>query len=289
MSSKGKRRVGIIAALSLGALAMLMPFAGRLFGRPRVRYTYDTGALGADAAAKLVGVPGWSRTSLEVAPGVSLNGLVRKPSDSAAPWLFFLSGNDGTLLTTAQKFIERVRGGADFGAAVYAYRGYDSSSGVPEREDIARDMRMAYERLLSDQKLKPQQVHVAAFSLGGYFGARLLSELADDPKRPASLSLLAPAEFIVMVRKGSALAEKLAPGDLIEMQPLLESVPAPVLVVQGSGDQTTGVEMGRTVAKKLGERAKYVELDGVGHIALQENDDAAKAVREFMLSATKAR
>lgn len=261
---------------------MLVPFAGRLFGRARVRYVYDTGALSPEAAAKLVAVPGWSRTSLQVAPDVTLNGLLRRPQDSGAPWLFFLSGNDGTLLTTAQKFIEQVRGDADFGAAVYAYRGYDSSSGIPERDDIARDMRLAYERLLTDQKLEPGQVHVAAFSLGAYFGARLVGELADGPKRPASLSLLAPAEFIVMVRKGSALAEKLAPGDLIEMQPLLDAVPAPVLVVQGSADQTTGVQMGRTVAEKLGSRAKYLELPGVGHLALQEHAAATKAVREFI-------
>jgi pimeloyl-ACP methyl ester carboxylesterase len=260
---------------------LFVPLAARIFGRPRVRYTYATSALGPEARAQLSKAPGWSLRTLEVEPGVTLQGLVRKPANANAPWLFFVSGNDGTLLQTAQRFVERVRNGADFGAAVYAYRGYDSSTGTPYRDDIAEDVRASYQALLSAEHVAPKRVHVVAFSLGAYFAARLVGELT-EPERPASLSLLAPAEFIVMARR--SWAQRFSPGDLIEMQPLLPALPAPVLVIQGDADKTTGVEQGRVVAERLGARARYLERPGIGHLDLQEDAEAAAAVHALMLS-----
>jgi pimeloyl-ACP methyl ester carboxylesterase len=101
----------------------------------------------------------------------------------------------------------------------------------------------------------------------------------------ASLSLLASVENIAMVRP-SWLA-RFDEGDIYEIGPLLDAVPAPVLVVQGGADEALGPEQGRAIAARLGARGHYIELPGVLHNPLLQNDAAITAVREAILAARR--
>jgi pimeloyl-ACP methyl ester carboxylesterase len=219
---------------------------------------------------------------VEVAPGVSLNGLVRRPVVQGAPWVLFFSGNDGTMLETGQKFLERLRGGQDWGMAVYAYRGYDSSGGTPRIGSLASDADVVFGELLRREHLRAADLHVAAFSLGGYLAAEVVGERARRGEKVASLSLLAAVQDIAMLRR--SWAARLAVGDVYEIEPLLDAVPEPVLVVQGGADTTLGPEQGRKIKARLGERARYLELPGLGHDPLLESDAAIAAVREMIES-----
>jgi pimeloyl-ACP methyl ester carboxylesterase len=68
----------------------------------------------------------------------------------------------------------------------------------------------------------------------------------------------------------------------------LAEVQAPVLVVQGTADEAlAGPQQGRDIAKALGERARYVELEGVEHVALLSNPAALDAARQFIESHTR--
>jgi pimeloyl-ACP methyl ester carboxylesterase len=254
----------------------------RRFGVPRRRFLYLTGALPPERYAALASLPQWSASRVEVVPGVSLRGLVRRPAVPHAPWVLFFSGNDGTMLETGQSFLERLRGGRDWGMAVYAYRGYDSSGGTPRIEALVQDADVVFGELLRREHLRPEDVHVAAFSLGGYFAAGVVGDRARRGDKVASLSLLAAVENIAMLRR--SWAARLAIGDVYEIEPLLDAVPAPVLVVQGGADTTLGPEQGRKINARLGERARYLELPGVGHDALLESDAAIAAVREMIES-----
>jgi pimeloyl-ACP methyl ester carboxylesterase len=267
-------------SFAMGLVALVSPSVAQYFGKKHLRFPYLTGTLSAERYAELAATPGWAATSLAVTPSISLNGLIRRPASATAPWVFFLSGNDQTPLATAQTFLDRLRNGADWGCVVYAYRGYDSSGGSPDREDLEADTLKVFDDFLAREHVEPARVHVVAFSLGAYFASYLVGHAAQSGRKVASLSTLAGAEDIMMVhwRRLASFAR----GDVYETQPLLDAVPAPVLVVQGGADDAIGAEQGRKLAARLGDRARYVELPGIKHIELLETAGAIDAARTMI-------
>ena len=197
------------SALALGLLAYP---ATRILGRQRPRFPYLPGTLTAADYARLAAAPGWAASSLVVAEGIALRGLVRRPAARAAPWVLFFQGNDGAQLTSGQKFLERLRDGRDWGLAVYAFRGYDSSGGNPGPEALAADGLRIHGDLIEREQLDPAQLHVVAFSLGGYPAIHIVAEAARAKKPVASLSLLASVQDIEMVRP--SWAARFTSGDV---------------------------------------------------------------------------
>src|SRR4051812_42467989 len=94
LSSKGWKLVGFtaVAALSLGIFA-------RVFGHKRLRFPYLNGPIAVAEYQALASQPGWAARRVTVAPGIGLNGLVRRPSAANAPWILFYQGNDSNLLS----------------------------------------------------------------------------------------------------------------------------------------------------------------------------------------------
>jgi pimeloyl-ACP methyl ester carboxylesterase len=278
-------RRALRSGLSLFGVTVLIAMAvgvyPRVFGRKRLRFTYLTGALAPAEYQALAARPGWSTANITVAPGIKLMGLVRRPTASNAPWVLYYPGNDATQLRRGQAFLARLSGDQDWGLAVFAYRGYDSSDGVPLIEDLAADAPRILSELCQTEKLTPQRVHVVGFSIGGYLAVRAVDALAAQNAKPASLSLLASVNDIVMVRR--SLWAKLDPGDDLQTTPFLSGVPAPVLVLQGDADETLGgAAQGQAIARGLGDRAHYVELPGVGHNVLIETESAIAEVHAFV-------
>jgi pimeloyl-ACP methyl ester carboxylesterase len=263
-----------------------MGVCGRFFGRKRLRFPYLTRPLAPTEYQALAAEPGWAASQISVAPGIRLNGLVRRPRAADAPWVLFYQGNDSAMLRVGQAFLKRVGAERDWGLAVFAYRGYDSSDGVPRLADLESDAPEIFNQLCLTEKLERSRVHVVGFSIGGYFAVRGVLGALRVPPKPASLSLLASVDDIVMVRQ--SWYEKLDPGDDLQTRPWLAEIPAPVLVIQGTADEALkGPEQGRAISTALGERATYLELPGVGHTALLSNDAAIGRVREFVASHSK--
>lgn len=266
--------VTALVAISVG----LIP---RIFGRKRLRFTYLTGQLAPSEYRALASEPGWAAARLTVAPGIQLRGLVRRPSNASAPWVLYYPGNDATQLKRGQAFLSRLGADRDWGLAVFAYRGYDSSDGVPHVDELAADSAEMLVQLCETEKISLRQINVVGFSIGGYLAVRAVGAMTERKEPPASLSLLASVDDIVMVRRSPWA--KLDPGDDLQTRPFLGPIRAPVLVVQGGADETLGGPVqGQAIAKALGDRARYVELPGVGHNVLIETSAAVAAVRDFI-------
>lgn len=263
-----------ITAVSAGVL-------GRVVGRKRLRFPYLAGPLPAPEYRTLASKPGWSASQIVVAPGISLHGLLRRPNASAAPWVLFYQGNDANMLRTGQAYLSELAGEHDWGLAIYAYRGYDSSAGEPRLKDLAADAPEILAQLCATEHIERSRVHVIGFSIGGHLAVRAMQVAGQVQPRPASLTLLAPVDDIVMVPR--SFYQRFDPGDDFQTRPYLESIAAPVLVVQGTADEALiGPGQGRAIADKLGARARYVELPGVGHTALLSNEQVFAAVRDFI-------
>jgi pimeloyl-ACP methyl ester carboxylesterase len=276
LSPKGWKLVGFAAvvALSLGIFA-------RVFGHKRLRFPYLNRPIPAAEYQALASQPGWAARRVTVAPGIGLNGLVRRPRAADAPWVLFYQGNDSNLLSVGQSFLSRLGAGKDWGLAIFAYRGYDSSDGAPRLAVLAADAPEILEQLCATEQIDRGRVHVVGFSIGGHLAVRAMVSAAHKQPKPGSLTLLASVEDITMVPR--SFYDKFDPGDDFRTGPFLADIPAPVLVVQGDQDEALlGPQQGRTIAAALGARARYLELPGVGHTALMESESALAAVREFI-------
>src|ERR1700733_119882 len=227
---RGWAVLGILAVLTLGSGICV-----RFFGRTRLRFPYLTGKLAPSEYLRLASQPGWSAASVTVAPSVKLQGLMRRPKSANAPWVLFYPGNDATQLQRGQAFLSRLAGERDWGLALYADRGYDSSDGTPHLEDLAADAFEIFDKLCASERLAPAAVQVVGFSIGGHLAVRAVSAAARRRLSPGSLSLLASVDDIVMIRP--SFWARLDPGDDYQTRPYLGDVPAPVLVVQGTDDE----------------------------------------------------
>jgi pimeloyl-ACP methyl ester carboxylesterase len=267
-------------------LALGFGIVGRVFGPHRLRFPYLNGTLAPADYQALASQPGWAARQIGVAPGIRLNGLVRRPQAADAPWLLFYQGNDAQMLKVGQAFLSRLSGARDWGLAIFAYRGYDSSDGVPRLPALAADAPEILAQLCATERVDRGRVHLIGFSIGGHMAVRAMASAARLSPRPPTLTLLASVDDITMVPR--SFYHKLDPGDDFHTSPLLVDIPAPVLVVQGTEDVALhGPAQGRAIAAALGARARYVELPGVGHIELMENEPTLAAVREFIETHSK--
>jgi pimeloyl-ACP methyl ester carboxylesterase len=292
MKRSARFRAALAALGVLGMLAAILPpILSRLLNRDRPRFPYAVGPMTDQAYAALTsganGAPGngWQASRLEVAPGVTLNGIIRRPAAPAdARWILFFPGNDATQLATAKKFLENVRGARDWGLAVWAYRGFSSSGGSPDSESLTSDARKIYANLIATENVPPTRVNIAAFSLGGPLAATVTGEAAAAGRPVASLSLIAAVQDIAMVHPSPF--QRFVTGDVYEILPLLDAVPSPVLVMIGTKDEAIGVGQGRKIAERLGARARYIEVEGVAHNPLLDEQATFDAVRDMVERAT---
>src|SRR5688572_20049388 len=108
--------------LLAAALVVVLPVAWFVAGKMH-RFAYWIGRK-SDAEVAALATNGWQVTRLDVAPGVTLTGLVRQPQRADAPWLLFAPGNSSALLDGFQKVLDDLRGSEDLGIAFFAYRGF---------------------------------------------------------------------------------------------------------------------------------------------------------------------
>jgi pimeloyl-ACP methyl ester carboxylesterase len=277
----------VVAAIGVGAILVGLSAAyQRAFGRARLRFPYQSRPIAAATYAQLAAKPGWSKARVQVAPGIGLNGLVRRPSAAGSPWVLFYPGNDESQLERGQGFLSLLGADNDWGLAVFAYRGFDSSEGKSGLAELRADAPEILARLCELEAIPPARVHLAGFSIGGHFAVHAARSAALRGQRARSLTLLAPVDDIVMYQPSPW--EKLSAGDDYQTRPYLAEVPAPVLVVQGSADSAlVGPTQGRNVAQALGTKARYEELPGVDHVPLLKTEQAVRLVREFVAQNAK--
>jgi pimeloyl-ACP methyl ester carboxylesterase len=268
--------------LMAGLLALLCGNAlvSRL-KRPKPWFTYSMTRLDQGAYDQLAKRPGWAQSVLTMADKVPLAGLVSRPPRPDAPWVLFFPGNDATQLARGQRLLEQIRAEHPWGLFLYATRGYDASSGTPSPEAYASDAQQVLTTVMRENGIAPAQVHLVAFSLGGYSAFHALNQAAKLGHKPQTLSLLASVARVAMVRRN--FLERFATGDIYDVLPLLGEIPGPVLVVQGTADEAFGERrQDKLLAERLGDRGRYLEVPGVGHGALLESPIAISAVRAMI-------
>lgn len=229
----------------------------------------------------LANAKGWSRWTIELEQNTKLNGLIRKPQNRESTWILFFPGNDANQLRTGKLFLEELRQRNDWGLAVFAYRGYDGSTGTFDYRAHVEDAQKITAMLCKQELIKESQVQLVGFSIGGHFAA-IASKYLNIRGTPArSLTLISSVNDIEMVQ--NSRFSRFLKRDHYLTAPVLELVPKPILVLQGTADEAFGgTEQGRAIAQSLGGRATYREIDGAGHNEILANQTALELVRQFV-------
>jgi len=205
---------------------------------------------------------------------------VREASVAGAPWLMFFGGNGAGQLQAGQAFLDAAAE-ADWGAAVWATRGYDGSGGEPGASAFHEDALALQAYLRQRYAVEPARLHLIGFSMGAEIAQFLASKMARSSIPPRSLTLLAPYLDSYRMLKSSWYA-RWTLGDSYAPRECLEDLRGPVLVVHGTRDDTHPVTQARELASRLGARGELIEIPEGGHVTVLSDRRTPERVRDFI-------
>ncbi len=246
-------------------------------------FLYYPTFLDSEQVERLARMERWKVASVQATSEIRLVGLVRPPSDPGRPWALFFGGN-AMDLGSSQWALNLIDDGNGFGLAVFAYRGYDGSTGTPTEAGLLHDAEIVADWLENEHGVEPRNLVLVGQSLGSGIAAHLAAALARKERPARGLALLSPYtsiarvfdDHVPMVRVGWAIQDR------YDTEALLHDIPAPVVIVHGTDDLIIDVDHAKDLAEALGPRAKLLLLEGIGHNDLWGNPKTAASVRSLL-------
>lgn len=240
--------LGLVGLALVGYLALI----GYLFVQQRHMIFQPTAIRLGDAPA------GSGYRTLDVdAPGL---GVIRDwwapPATRALPTLVFFHGNASDRSDFLhQGDLFRRRG---WGVVLASYRGYSGNPGRPSEAGFMADARATLQAV--GPRVGP--VIVWGHSLGSGVAARMAAE-----GRAQGLVLEAPYTSItdVAAERYPYIPVRWLLLDRFDTAAILDRIKVPVLIFHSTDDPTIPFAMGRALAQRLGPRATFIPLHGLGH------------------------
>lgn len=260
MPLMGRIVLGIVV---LAAVGYVLAAAYLYFFQERFVYKPSTRTEGTPASVGMY----YEEVELVASDGVRLSGWYLPLADARGTVLFCHgnAGNISHLLAVAQ---DAHRLG--LGVLLFDYRGYGQSEGVPSEEGTHRDAEAAWNYLVQEVGLAPEQIAIIGRSLGGPIAARLARD-----KTPAALFL--EETFTSIPELGQELYP-IFPVDLLARYeyPTLEylkQVECPVLISHSREDMFIVFEHGQRLYEAARPPKAFTELRG-GHSSAFSEDAA---------------
>ncbi len=196
--------------------------------------------------------------SLTSADGEALHGWF-VPSPGAAKTLLFLHGNAGNVSHRGASVEIFHRLGLN--VLIIDYRGYGRSSGTPSEDGVYLDARAAWDYLVTERKIAPQDILIFGRSLGGAIAVDLAARV------PAG-GLILESTF----SSAGDVARHLYPllSRLVRLRMPFDSerkiggVSAPLLMLHSPRDEIIPYALGRRLFDAAPEPKRFADLIG-GH------------------------
>jgi hypothetical protein len=142
------------------------------------------------------------------------------------------------------------------------YRGYGRSEGSPDEAGVYRDADAAYDFLVENRRIRPENLVLFGHSLGGAVAIDLAS-------RRKCGALIVESSFT----SGRDMARRMFRLPLMEYVPKsrfdslakMARVKAPVLVVHGTADPVIPFSMSRKLFEAASEPKFFFPVEGAGH------------------------
>ena len=194
--------------------------------------------------------------------------VMRAPSDSDAPWVLYLHGNDSTV---ASRFnIARYESMRALGLNVVApeYRGYAGLAGTPTEASLTRDALTGYTYLRETLRIPPERIVVFGWSLGSGVAVNLASRV------PSSAVILegAPSSLVDVGRAQYPWV----PVRLLMRNPFdsiakVSAITAPMLFLHSPEDVIVPIDHARRLFDAVRSPREFVEVRG-GHVRAATED-----------------
>jgi pimeloyl-ACP methyl ester carboxylesterase len=234
---------------------------------------------------KIISEHHFERRYLDVAPGVRLLGLEKKPRSPQSPWVLFFSGN-AVPIGSAALALEAIAAKNDWGLATYAYRGYEESTGKTTEASLVGDAELIARDLLKRYAISSEQLFVMGQSLGTGVAAQLAVSFLRKNEKLAGLILISPytslpeaaTELIPVIPVGGLV------DDRLDTRSILRELNLRTLIVHGTQDNVISVDHSRLIAKELGDRALYFELPHRSHNDIFADKALPKIIAGFVES-----
>ena len=223
-------------------------------------------------SARIEGTPAsvgmyYEEVALVASDGVRLSGWYLPLADARGTVLF-CHGNAGNIshLLAVAKDAHRL----GLGILLFDYRGYGQSEGTPSEEGTHRDAEAAWNYLVQEAGLAPDQIAIIGRSLGGPIAARLARD-----KAPAALFL--EETFTSIPELGQELYP-IFPVDLLARYeyPTLEylkQVQCPVLISHSRDDRFIVFAHGQRLYEAANQPKAFTVMRG-GHSSAFSEDAA---------------
>ena len=247
----------LIAVCYVLAAAYLYFFQEKFVYRPSTRIKVTPASVGMY----------YEEVALVASDGVRLNGWYLPLADARGTVLF-CHGNAGNISNLLGVAEDAHRLG--LGILLFDYRGYGQSEGTPSEEGTHRDAEAAWNYLVQEAGLAPDQIAIIGRSLGGPIAARLARD-----KKPAALFL--EETFTSIPELGRELYPIFPVGLLARYEyPTLEylkQVQCPVLISHSRDDMFIVFEHGQRLYEAAGQPKAFTKLRG-GHSSAFSEDAA---------------
>jgi fermentation-respiration switch protein FrsA (DUF1100 family) len=180
------------------------------------------------------------------------------PANDANLTLVFCHGNGGNISHRLANL--QILNDLGVNCLIFDYRGYGNSGGKPSEKGVYLDAQTAYDWLINEKKISPENIIIYGQSLGGSVATHLASEVK-------ARGLIIESTFTSFTDVASHyypyLPVKLFAKFRFNTFENLKKVKYPVLIIHSSEDDLIPYKFGQRLYKEAAnEPKKFVEISG---------------------------
>lgn len=161
------------------------------------------------------------------------------------------------------------------------YRGYGKSLGEPDEAGVYHDADAAYDYLVKQRQIRPEDIFIYGVSLGGAVAINLAA------RHPCG-GLIVQSSFT----NARAMTRRMFGIPFIEYVPKsrfdsleeIRKVRAPILIAHGTRDEVVPFEMGRSLFAAAPEPKRFYPIAGAGHndVIAMGGDSYLTSLQDFV-------
>lgn len=220
---------------------------------------------------------GYQVVETETADGLKLRHLWAAPEHSDTPVFLVFHGNAGNVSHRPGKFAFLSDSGV--GLLLTEYRGFGGNPGSPDEKGLYADGRSVLD-WLADEGIPPGRIVLYGESLGSGVATKMAAELSAQGTPPLALVLEAPFTSVPAVaqRRFWWLPAAWLTLDRFDNLSRIADIDTEILILHGTADRVVPYDMGVALADAAGQRARFLSLEGAGHIELLDFDEVKTAL-----------
>lgn len=191
--------------------------------------------------------------------GVELHGWFF-PVEKEKPVILFFHGNAGNIshrLDNIRYLLER-----GFQVFIFDYRGYGKSSGRPFEKGVYMDGRAAYEWLVEEEQIEPENIILFGRSLGGAVAIDVAAY-----RRAGAMIIESPFLSTREMAKTMfpfSLLSPVLPASYNNFEKI-KDISVPLLVIHGDNDDIVPFSMGEKLYESAKDPKFFYSVKGAGH------------------------